>query len=137
MKHVLFLCTGNLNRSYAAHAIAQELLADYEIDSAGTGKTAGGKIANKKMREALLRQQFVLPIRKSKKMTQELLDWADVVVCMADVHRRKMIEQFGLPFLSKCVMMDPDGDIPDPHFSKDDEDFDIVVNMIQDNMRDF
>lgn len=140
MKNVLFLCTGNLNRSYAAHAIALEYLSpnQYFVDSAGTGQTAGGKLANKKMREALVRRCYAIPCRKSKKLTQELADWADVIVCMAEVHRKNVIAQFGLTYAEKCVIFMSDGsDVPDPHFSKDPADFDSVVKLIQDNIREF
>jgi protein-tyrosine phosphatase len=134
--NILFVCTGNLNRSYAAHAIYQELK-DGNVESAGTGKTAGGKLANKKMREALMRAGYAIPVRKSLKLTQELLDWADVAVCMADVHRQKIIEQFGLTSAAKCVIFMSDGsDVPDPHFSKDPADFDRVVKQIADNIKD-
>jgi protein-tyrosine-phosphatase len=143
MKKVLFLCTGNMNRSYAAHVLATDYLLD-EVDSAGTGRTCGGKLANKKMREALERIEYPLDhlssllYRKSKKLTQELADWADVIVCMAEIHRKNVIAQFGLTYAEKCVIFMPDGsDVPDPHFSKDPADFDRVIKLIQDNMRDF
>jgi protein-tyrosine phosphatase len=140
MRNILFLCTGNLNRSYAAHAIALEKLDDKQfiVESAGTGKTAGGKVANKKMREALMRHHFALPLRKSRKLTQDDIEWADVIVCMAEIHRKNVLAQFGWDGVMKCVMFLPDGDdVPDPHFSKDDAEFDMVVQTIEDNMREF
>jgi protein-tyrosine-phosphatase len=138
MRKILFLCTGNMNRSWAAHMIADEMLLD-DIESAGTGKTCGGKKPNKMMVDALARRYYPWTVnRKSKKVTEDLLDWADVVVCLAAVHRRKIIEQFGLTYASKCVMFMPDGsDVPDPHFSKDPADFDSVVDSIISNMRQF
>lgn len=89
--------------------------------------------------ESLLRNGAGLLMgRKSKKLTQEMIDWADVIVCMAEVHRKNVIAQFGLTYAEKCVIFMPAGsDVPDPHFSKDPADFDHVVKLIQDNMREF
>jgi protein-tyrosine phosphatase len=137
MKKILYLCTGNLNRSYAAHAIAQERLpSSYEIDSAGTGKTAGGKSPNKRMRDALLRKGYAVPLRKSKKLTEELVDWADVIVCMGQIHYERVMFEFGFNASMKCVIFLENDDVPDPHFSKDDAYFDHVVQLIEDNIKE-
>ena len=62
-KKVLFVCTGNLQRSPTAEGHFRNWKGVWETKSAGTEPVGGG-----------------IPV------TQELIDWADVVICMGLEH---------------------------------------------------
>ncbi|MBT9159178.1 MAG: hypothetical protein DDT26_00430 [Dehalococcoidia bacterium] len=136
-KKVIFSCTGNINRSAAAHAIAL-MKGATNVASAGTSQKNAGRIMNKKMRRALDRAGFVeaeLPVIRSTPLTAQLLDEYDSVVCMASVHWRNIIRDYGMEYSGKLVMFRQDGlDVPDPHFSKESSAYDEVVTMILANL---
>ena len=62
-RNVLFICTANLQRSPTAESLFQNWRGQWETKSAGIRPDPGG---------------FVL--------TQELIDWADLVIVMEAVH---------------------------------------------------
>lgn len=64
---ILAVCTANTNRSPTAERIIRERYPDWEVDSAGTW---GGPHI----------------------LTEELLNWADLVIC-ADLSHKKFIEE--------------------------------------------
>lgn len=88
---ILFVCTGNIYRSAGAHLLA---IHKYKIpgtgfDSAGTGRTCGGRPMARRMRDALLNhlRVYVDPkVFRSKRLTSELAQKSDYIVCMASAH---------------------------------------------------
>jgi predicted protein tyrosine phosphatase len=66
---VVFVCTQNKLRSLAAEAIFRDR-PDWEVASAGTGRDAPCPVS------------------------RDLLDWADVAVCMEKVHRDILRQRF-------------------------------------------
>ena len=106
--NILVVCSGNINRS----AIAEYLFRaeGYSVDSCGLGKTAakGLKMA-KKMRD-LFTEDFN---HTSKQITKELVDWADVVLCMGPGQVRKVNKLFNT---DKAYLFGGKK-VDDPHFT--------------------
>ena len=71
MRRVLFVCTGNSERSPTAEKYFRNWKGVWETKSAGIRPVYGG-IA----------------------LSQELVDWADLVVCMEEEHRAFLEAQF-------------------------------------------
>jgi predicted protein tyrosine phosphatase len=82
MKKVLMVCSGNLDRSPTAAMVLAEMCAPMWVASAGTERWAKNKV------------------------TEELLDDADIICVMEDAHHRHIHEQFGPKHASKVVVLD-------------------------------
>ena len=122
METILFVCTGNTCRSPLAEAIAQRCLDDgllgtetnYEAASAGTSAHPGLPPTT----EALLAADRV-GIRLTGSATPfaaEMLRGATVVLCMTAQEvatARGLLGDDPEP-VDRIVLLDPDGDIPDP-----------------------
>lgn len=96
-RRILFVCTGNTCRSPLAEAIARReavgrsSLKECEWRSAGTLAVGGGR-ASEGAREAARRHELRLADHRTRPLTRELVEWADLVVCMGESHRRIMDE---------------------------------------------
>ena len=127
--HVLFVCTGNTDRSPLAAALLSRRLAaslgcredeledhGYKISSAGLAAEEGRK-ASRRMRQ-VARDSFEPPVdlegHRSQRVTQELLGSATRIVCMERAQRDEILAFF--PHRVRDVMLlDPEGgDIDDP-----------------------
>lgn len=85
MKRVLFVCTGNTCRSPMAEAMLKHKRPDLDVKSAGI--FAGfGQEANPKAAQALSEKGIECD-HKSQPLTDDLLDWADVVLTMTAHHK--------------------------------------------------
>lgn len=91
--NILFICTGNHNRSPAAHAIFKNLSPKDSVKSAGTDIQSRQLFA-KDMRDALHRRGYKYPLIYSKSVTKALINWSDVVFYMQPSHLR-YLNKFG------------------------------------------
>ena len=69
MKHFLFICSGAIDRSPCAANLFKNSK-EHEAKYAGVG-----------------------PLTENS-VTKELLDWADIIFCMEEEHKRLLFEQF-------------------------------------------
>ena len=124
---VLFVCTGNINRSAAADIIFNESGCGGSR-SVGTGKTAlkRGKMASK-MRRVLESMGYNPEGFRSTPINEEDLKWADKVVCMGNPHVRRIEEEF--PQHAHKIEV---WKVMDPHFSKGEEDHRMVAGQVRD-----
>lgn len=125
---VLSICTGNLNRSAAFDVILSHIGKEkYEVKSCGTGKVAPlNKKMPKKMRDVLVEIGYDGSNHRSQGITRELLEWADQVVCMGNVHARFIVEKF--PEFSHKV---ENWRVDDPHFATGTEKHREVASQIE------
>lgn len=87
VKKILFVCVGNTCRSQMAEGFAKALgNGSVEVRSAGT--SAAGHV-NRATAEAMNELGIDISGQQSKQLTDEMIDWADVVVtlgcCSADM----------------------------------------------------
>ncbi|MFO0492905.1 MAG: hypothetical protein ACK51T_10800 [bacterium] len=124
---VLFVCTGNTCRSPMAQAIGQSLAerlppgsVPIEVQSAGTAATDGTPPTREGI-EALQALGVPPPNSRSRRLTSDLLTWADIVWTMTQSHARDASVLAG-PLAPTAIgssrivqTLDPDGrDVPDP-----------------------
>lgn len=80
VKKVLFVCVGNTCRSQIAEGFANALgRGKIEVRSAGTSATGH---VNKATIEAMKERGIDISAQSSKQLTDEMIDWADVVVTL-------------------------------------------------------
>ena len=131
---VLFVCHGNINRSAAGEIILKKIKPEWEVKSAALKDTKGGEITAKKMRLALEELGYDGTGLRSTPVSQELIDWADVVFYMDTSNEEKLRTKFGEEVFKKAVRMSkliglPK--IPDPNFAKTNELHKQVIKMIE------
>jgi protein-tyrosine phosphatase len=125
---VLFVCTGNINRSASAHVILEfHNPGKYKVKSCGTGKVAplSRKIPSK-MRLALEELGYDPNNHRSQGITESLLSWADKIVVMGNVHDKHIAEHY--PEHSHKVS---NWMVKDPHFATGNELHRAVAREIQ------
>jgi protein-tyrosine phosphatase len=116
---LLFVCSGNTCRSPMAEAIARKLLADrgaqargIKVSSAGVFAGSGAP-ATPEAVEVLARRDIDLSGHRSRPLTVEMLQQADVILCMTQDHVQAIASV--LPTAAaKAQRLDPGGDISDP-----------------------
>jgi len=96
--HLLYVCTGNTCRSPLARAITEHLISErgwshVSVDSAGTAAGTGLPASDNAI--AVAREQGIsLDDHRSKELTHEMLDWADLVLVMTP-SQLEMITRLG------------------------------------------
>lgn len=130
---VLFVCHGNVNRSAAAHVIAQQAFPGRLIVKSCGLKTTDGKITAKKMRETLSARGYPTEGIRSSVITQDMVDWADQIFYMDDANEKRFIEQFGeMDKAMKMSNLIPGcKKIPDPAFAKGTDEHHKVIDLIE------
>ena len=133
--NILFVCTGNLNRSPAAQTIMEKLSPRDHVDSAATINKEH-MLTTKKMRYALEKAGYNYTYIYSKPVTKKLITWADIVFYMQPSHRVDL-NKFGKSAkyvnLAKYVKKTS---IHDPHF-EDAKAFDKAVKEIETAIKNY
>jgi len=88
--NLLFVCTGNTCRSPMASAIAEALVkargwTHVAVRSAGTGAVDGAPASDGAV-QAALENELDLSMHSSTPLSQELIEWADVILAMSPSH---------------------------------------------------
>lgn len=122
---MLLVCSGNTCRSPMAEGLARQMLAqarnlplaDLEaagvrVVSAGAFATAGAP-ATPEAVEALAKFGVDLTRHRSRPLTPQLIQEADVVYCMTAGHQRAVLDLVPAA-ADKVLPLDPNGDIDDP-----------------------
>lgn len=119
---ILVVCSGNTCRSPLAAAMLSERIAQHrrlagtEVTSAGTSAWPGSPASDGSLLVALERG-IDLSSHRSRPLTAELVQGADLVLAMGDTHLRRVLELGGggRASLLSSYGQDPDpADVPDP-----------------------
>jgi protein-tyrosine-phosphatase len=99
MKTVLFVCTGNVFRSFVAevafkaHIREQGRTTDFVVGSAGT--QAIRQVVPRQVRELLSEHGVDTRGHIQRLLTRNLAESSDYVIAMSDDHQRFILEHFG------------------------------------------
>jgi protein-tyrosine-phosphatase len=111
---LLFVCGGNTCRSAMAAAIARTTLADrWRVASAGLNATPGAPMADEAV-TALTALGITANGHHARQLTPAMITEASTVYCMTAAQRDAVLT-LAPEAAGKTVVLDPDGDLPDPH----------------------
>ena len=123
--NILFVCTGNISRSYLAKALLLNEIninqtEGINVSSAGTGAYPG-TAADPEM-VSFLRDKKIPAVEHSSKMiSQEDIEWANLILVMEQHHYNYLVRtwpesEHKIEMLGKYIAMDqPDDEIIDPY----------------------
>ncbi len=95
---IVFVCSGNTCRSPMAAAMAAAAAAksgiDVDADSAGLYAQTGMQASDNARRVMQQRYDIDLSKHRSKPLTKQLVDGADLILCMTNSHKRAIRSMF-------------------------------------------
>lgn len=138
MKKILVICTGNTCRSPVVEAVLNQRLnasslKDWEIQSAGTNASAGSPASPFGVEALKVAEGIDIDAHRSKKVSQEMISTADLVICLAERHRESLENAFELgdrpvELLTEFVS-NKSGDVVDP-YGGSREDYEKMVSTV-------
>ena len=144
MKHILFICLGNICRSPAAEEVMRVKLAEagmahqYVVDSAGMIDYHEGELPDSRMRQHAAARGYRLTHR-SRPVCVDDFDRFDLVVAMAHDNLRRL-ERFAqcegkawreVVLLSDYLRRHQSATVPDPYYGGP-EAFELALDLIED-----
>ena len=117
--NVLFVCTGNICRSSMALGLFRHMALDrgvaerFNLRSCGTFASDGNPATPESV-QAAMRLGVDISTHRATSCSKELLDWADVIYCMAQHHRDALL-LIRPEAASKIHLLRREGDVEDPY----------------------
>ena len=135
---ILFVCTCNTCRSAMAAAMLNDIAVKNDlnvlIDSAGVFAEVGGKAADEAI-AAMERRGIDLSGHRTKPLTDELIDMADVILVMTEAHKQ-LVESVAKGKVHTLLeYAGGEGDISDP-YGGDAEEYERTASEIYDALVD-
>jgi|SRR5690625_2616065 len=90
--NVLFICTGNTCRSPMAEALLVAKSSNYHVKSAGIFANESDKANEKTIK--VLKEKNIQLNHQAQLVTDELLNWADIVLTMTLQHKNHLLLQY-------------------------------------------
>ncbi|MGI6096727.1 MAG: low molecular weight protein arginine phosphatase [Dethiobacteria bacterium] len=129
MKRILFVCTGNTCRSALAHGLLQQKARDnagpqIEVKSAGLAALEGLPAADFAL-EVLQEKGIDFFTHRSRLLTSELVEEADLILVMTRAHKEELLKRFPearqKTHLLSTYAAGEEDEIPDPIGGAKDE----------------
>lgn len=135
---ILFVCTGNTCRSAMAAAMMNDIAVkndlDILVDSAGIFAPIGECAADNAI--AAMRERGIdLSLHRTKPLTDDLIDMADVILTMTEAHKMIVEGMAKDKVFTLLGYSGSEGDIPDP-FGGDLEEYKETADEIYDVLVD-
>lgn len=92
--NILFVCTGNTCRSAMAEAMFRTMIQDHDIQVASAGIAAlDGSMASENAIK-ILEDKNIAHDHRAQRVTEELVDWADLILTMTFSHKQVLLNYF-------------------------------------------
>ena len=122
--NILFVCTGNVSRSFLAEMLLENEIralqaGGIEVSSSGLHAYPGSP-PDPNMVNFLLKRGIAVKPHESKQVTDEHVEWADLIVVMEKYHIERMMQSWPEAFKKVTLLSQfayqgrHEDDIPDP-----------------------
>lgn len=92
--NILFVCNGNICRSFAAEMIGKKLLKNHNVRSVGV-TISDNKRRSRKIKLVLVHFGYEYNDELSRKISKEDFNWADIIYYMDDNNLKRLKKYFG------------------------------------------